>query len=320
MRELQRGRMPRGSRPPTLCLLFLVPTAACLEGIQNFRRVSPSLPGLYRSAALERATAADAAFLLDGAKIRTIIDLRNDDEIDRARARDSTAFGRAIIEAYDRRAPVGSGELASEGSGTLRRVHVPILQDVDGFFDAVDAQLSPAKKAQALAYKAFDMKRYNQLLYDEVANGRQQLLYTLMLQTSAEWERALSLAADRRHGAVLIHCAQGKDRTGVLAALLQHAAGDAEADIVASYASSEQLLSRPSTATAARAEEASQSPPQDEKGAAVDWSALRGSPPEAMARTLEWLRKEHGAIDNFLASVGCREQWRQMLLRPPPFG
>ena len=44
------------------------------EGVLNLRPVSPSLPGLYRSAAYERATAADAAEILDGG---TVIDLRN---------------------------------------------------------------------------------------------------------------------------------------------------------------------------------------------------------------------------------------------------
>ena len=47
------------------------------EGVLNLRPVSPSLPGLYRSAAYERETAADAAEILDGLRIRTVIDLRN---------------------------------------------------------------------------------------------------------------------------------------------------------------------------------------------------------------------------------------------------
>ena len=75
-------------------------------------------------------------------------------------------------------------------------------------------------------------------------------MYTAMLQSMRPelLERALQLAADRRHGGVLIHCAQGKDRTGILAALLQHAAGDLQQDIVSSYALSERLLAdRPSS-------------------------------------------------------------------------
>ena len=64
-------------------LLVAIPIVG-LDGVANFRLVSPSLPGIYRSAALERATAADAAEILDRYKIRTIIDLRNEDEIDKA--------------------------------------------------------------------------------------------------------------------------------------------------------------------------------------------------------------------------------------------
>ena len=281
---------------------FLVATAVALglTGVQNFRAVSPSLPGLYRSAALESASVADAAHLLDGARIRTVLDLRNNDEIAKA-AKEATPWGRALCDAYDRGAPVGAGQIASEGSGQLRRFHLPLLEDVDGFFDEVAKRMSPARKAEALMYKTFDAARYDQLLYDEVARGGQSLLYTAMLRTSGRWQRALELAADRSGGAVLIHCAQGKDRTGVLCALLQHAAGDDEASIVEAYAASEGLL-----------DSAGKVP---KPGGGVDWSALRGSPPEAMAETLGWLRKEYGAIDLFLESVGCGEAWRSLLLR-----
>lgn len=303
-----------------LCLLAPLTAPGTLEGIKNFRPVSPSLPGIYRSAGLESATPADVAQFLDGAKIRTIIDLRNDDEIDKAR-RDGTDYGLALVDAFNRRAPVGPGQLASEGSGNLRRVRVPLLCDVDAFFDGVAAQLSPAKKAEAMAYKAFNARRYDQLLYDEVSRGRQTLLYTTMLKTSTGWGEALRLAADRSSGNVLFHCAQGKDRTGVLAALLQHAAGDEPQAILAEYAASEALLMQTPEDLAAEDAKKRAAAASGSKGTAaeenggVDWSALRGSPPEAMAETLDWIRAEYGAIDYFLASVGCDEDWRQVLLR-----
>ena len=93
------------------------------EGVLNLRPVSPSLPGLYRSAAYERATAADAAEILDGLRIRTVIDLRNNDEIHRAQAT-ATPYGRALFAAYRDGARVGPGQLASEGTGRLHRVHL----------------------------------------------------------------------------------------------------------------------------------------------------------------------------------------------------
>ena len=125
-------------------LLAAIPTVG-LDGVANFRLVSPSLPGIYRSAALERATAADAAEILDRYKIRTIIDLRNEDEIDKARA-SATQFGRSLCAAYDGCEPVGPGCLASEGSGWLCRERVPLLADVDAFWSAVEAKLAQVKK------------------------------------------------------------------------------------------------------------------------------------------------------------------------------
>ena len=205
--------------------------ARCLPqlNVQNLRPVSPSLPGIYRSAAFEQATEADAALLLDGLRIRTVLDLRSQDEIDKALAA-ATPVGRALFNAYADGAPVGPGQLASEGTGRLRRVHVPLLADVDAFWNEVATRLPPAKKAEAMLYRSVDGKRYDRLLYDELPRQGHSLLYTCMLRSAgpAAWGEALACAADRAGGGVLVHCAKGKDRTGVLCALLQHAAGDGE--------------------------------------------------------------------------------------------
>ena len=248
-------------------------------------------------------------------RIRTIIDLRNDDEIQRAQS-SSTPFGRALVAAFDRGDAVGPGCIASEGHGILRRYHVPLLSNTEGFFDEVARRMPAARKAEAIFYRGFDGRKYDQLLYDEVGRGKQSLLYTCMLQSSPCWQEALSLAADRREGAVLFHCAQGKDRTGVLAALLQHAAGDDAEQIVDAYAASEALLK---AFDDARRTDPSVQQRQSagEARAGVDWSALRGSPPDQIVKTFEWIRQTHGSIDGFLASVECEEPWRQILLATP---
>ena len=100
------------------------------------------------------------------------------------------------------------------------------------------------------------------------------------------------------------------------------AAGDEPSAIAESYAASETLLVQapPCTgpaataATAASAASAALGAHGARGAAGVDWSALRGSPPEAIGETFEWIRREHGAIDTFLESVGCDDAWRRMLL------
>ena len=48
----------------------------------------------------------------------------------------------------------------------------------------------------------------------------------------------------------------------------------------------------------------------------VDWSALKGSPPDALVETLAWIRREHGSIDGYLSEAvpGDAEAWRRKLL------
>jgi len=311
------GVATKGGRTQRVARLYAcasIGSANVLQGVRNFRAVSPALPGLFRSASLEGMTEHDAAFLLDCAKIRTIIDLRSQDEIDKA-AEDSTHTAALFRAAYDDGAPVGAGRLASEGSGFLRRIHVPLFEDVDGFFEEVEKQLNPVQKAQALMYKTLKAEQYVKLLYNEVARGKQHLLYSAMLRSNpAVWGRALALAADRRGGAVLIQSAKGKDRTGVLSALLQHAAGEDLPAIAEAYAASDALLSEGAAAlndiedNAGRAESATEN-------ARVEWSALSGSPREAILDTFKWIRGEYGAIDLFLESIGCGEEWRVILLQ-----
>ena len=311
---------------PYMHNLLLSSAAACrsLEGVQNFRPVR-SLPGLFRSASLEQATASDAAFLLDSARVRTIVDLRNDDEIARARAT-ATPVGLSLLAAFDSGAAVGASCIASEGGGVLRRFQVPLLGDVDGLLDEVAARLPTAKRMEAALYRTVDMRRHDRLVYDALSQGKQQLLYTSMIASAppAVWQQALSIAADRRSGNVLIHCARGKDRTGVLAALLQHAVGDAPEKIVEEYALSEVLLGEGGGGgggggggAAAQQSVLQSSSRQQQHSAGVDWSALRGSPPAAMEDTLGWVRSKYGAIDSFLEKVGCGEAWRQSLLAEP---
>lgn len=290
----------------SLCATLLVSTTHAMvtttPGVLNLRPVSPSLPGIFRSGELDRASDADAAHLLDSLRIRTLIDLRSQDEIDKAAASGSPV-GRALMAAFRDGAPVGPGQLASEGSGQLRRYHVPLLADIEGFWSELGSRLGPARKAEAAIYRTVDARRYDQLLYDELARQKHELLYTVMLRSAGTdaWGRALRLASDTSGGNVLIHCAKGKDRTGVLSALLQHAVGDCEADIVAAYAASAELLNEP---------EPSGSPAP--RGA-VDWTPLRGSPAPAMSATLAWVRREYGTLDGYLDSVGAGEAWASEL-------
>ena len=74
--------------------------------------------------------------------------------------------------------------------------------------------------------------------------------------------------------------------------LLQGLAGDGDEEIVAQYEVSEALLRE------ARKGEDRPRKKKPRKGG-VDWSRLRGSPPEAMRDVLKWVRAEYGGIREY---------------------
>jgi hypothetical protein len=107
--------------------------------------------------------------------------------------------------------------------------------------------------------------------------------YTRWLATyRAEFAQALTAIADA-DGPTVFHCRGGKDRTGLVAALLLRLAGVSIADVAADYALSEANFLR-----------------GGETGGAY---FVLATPAEGMARTLAWLDDRYGGAQAYL--LGC---------------
>lgn len=121
-------------------------------------------------------------------------------------------------------------------------------------------------------------------------------IYRAMLESGAPaYRRLFEIIAESADG-VLFHCAAGKDRTGVAAALLLDLAGVRDADIIDDYALSETLLA-PMFAEFA--------PRMAERG--VDQTKARklmSSEPAAMSNTLTHLRQRYGDAEGYMAHIG----------------
>lgn len=101
--------------------------------------------------------------------------------------------------------------------------------------------------------------------------------------------------ANAEDGIVLFNCTAGKDRTGIIAALLLSLAGVGEDDIVADYAltaRADGMLDR----LRGRLTRAGYAP------ATVD--AILASEPAAMQATLDHLRERHGGAEAYLLAAG----------------
>lgn len=121
--------------------------------------------------------------------------------------------------------------------------------------------------------------------------------YALLLEDAAPTmvEIVRRIAANSR--ATIVHCAAGKDRTGVVAATLLGVLGVPDEHIVADYAMTEQHRDRALRrlrGTSAYAERMRSLPDE----------ALRAQP-ETMREVLEQLRADHGSMDGYLRAAGA---------------
>ena len=112
---------------------------------------------------------------------------------------------------------------------------------------------------------------------------------------TAGLSRAVGLIADAANAPVVVHCAVGKDRTGIVCGLTLAALGVSDDDIAADYALSattdERFAAWARTVTPAGQELPAPLP----------------APAEAMRYFLAEVRREHGSVEAYLRHTGVRQ-------------
>jgi protein-tyrosine phosphatase len=115
---------------------------------------------------------------------------------------------------------------------------------------------------------------------------------------SRNFAAAVNAVAEAPEGAVVVHCAGGIDRTGLVSALILRLAGVSREEIAADYALSGDSWApfKDEWIGAAKTEEE-----QDLR------RLLFVVPPEVMVGTLERLEAEHGSVRGYLREAGVSE-------------
>jgi protein-tyrosine phosphatase len=113
----------------------------------------------------------------------------------------------------------------------------------------------------------------------------------LAMDGAVELRRALGVIAAEGSAPVVIHCASGKDRTGVLTALILSLLGVGRADIIADYALTGLATDRLIAEWLA-----------DNDGLAPRWPAFGQAPPGAMQQFLGGLDAAYGSVPGYVAS------------------
>ena len=105
--------------------------------------------------------------------------------------------------------------------------------------------------------------------------------------------------ADRHEFPVVVHCAGGKDRTGLLIAMLLELAGVDRTDVVADYALSARYSVELIEMLTARAIANGRDPAQ--------FARLMECRPEIMEDTLAYLDSHHGGAERYLQGIGVSD-------------
>ena len=214
---------------------------------------------LLRSDNLQDLSPADVAKLVDGFSLTTVIDLRSIQE--------SESEGPSPLDAVS----------------SVRHLHLSVLPELGERTDVV---------AEALLLKRErDRSRYP----DDVMCGH----YLGYLEERPDSVTGAVRAIADSDGAAIVHCAAGKDRTGVVVALALSAVGVPAEEVVADYAlTDERIEAILRRLTRSRTYEG------DLKGSEIDRHRPR---PETMKAFLEQVQVRYGGVTQWLADHGFGE-------------
>lgn len=135
---------------------------------------------------------------------------------------------------------------------------------------------------------------------DKAERTDKAIAYRHILDRRREMVRDIAAAiADAPDGGVLIHCAAGKDRTGIVVALALAVAGVPAETIAADYALSEPRLAHVYDGWVA------ENQGDEEILAMLAW--VRQARPETMTTLLAGLERDFGSVEDFLLACGLEE-------------
>ena len=285
-----------------------------IKNIQTVKNLRPVIPRyIYRSATLDNLSEKDAQTLLDGSAfaiddedgvdlkpLAAVIDLRNSDEIRKGQVK-RTDGSKYFYSSLNN---------ASCGG---RLIHVPILRDVNAFWDEAIDRMDPGARIAATLQTAFKGGALDRAAARNLEEGGLPMLYTVMMSTAQQPLRmALEACLEESlKGPVIIHCQKGKDRTGVLSMLIEKCVNKMDTEIIDNYSLSGDLLGGDDAATASRSSDADFASSSD-SGGMVDWSHFRGSPSSAMEDTLEWIYQRYGSVEKYMDTISFDDQRRKI--------
>jgi protein-tyrosine phosphatase len=155
-------------------------------------------------------------------------------------------------------------------------VHVPFMEASDAEWEEI----------------AGELERLDEL---RVADATREAYVIFLERFKPNVGAAVRAVAEAPEGGVVVHCVGGKDRTGLLAALLLHVAGVPTEEIAADYALSEERL-RPRHDAWLEAAETEAERKRLER--------ITQTPREVISGLFEELERRYGSVEGYLRTAG----------------
>ncbi len=218
------------------------------------------------------------------------------------------------ITCYDVNGDISS--VAIDRNAALKGIDLPTcelrrlsLLEKDRFIKALLWRLPPWKVVQALGYKIFGYEdAMRDTLVPEINKGGLPLVYKILMDTAAaDIKRSLELVSDgaEKQSPQLIFCRLGKDRTGLVSALILACCGATDEEIVADYAKSDGVDS-----VALGGLE------KMKETQGMNQHLFASAPPEAMEEILEYARDTYGGgLKQYMTSIGFGEEQQERLAK-----
>jgi len=237
---------------------------------------------LLRTAGLSDATEADLQYLA-GLPVAKVIDFRKDEE------------------------KQGKTDRIIPGAA-----YVSIPVDASG---NAAAEATDEEKKRLAGREKFDVKRIIVMIaFNEKAKKVAREMYTTLLfdeQCQQQFARFFREALDTESGAVLYHCTQGKDRTGIASALLLAALGADRATIVADFDATNRVYEKDVKKYVRRVRFLGGK--EEEIGVV---KAFLGCNTDNFIKALDRIDQEYGSMENYLKGpVGLTEDDIRLLRR-----
>ncbi|GMI21826.1 hypothetical protein TeGR_g10218 [Tetraparma gracilis] len=320
---------PPSTTPPSS---FPAPTFSSVKNVRDLSSVpgSPILPNrLYRAGMPSDSCASDVSLLTAqpplGLGVTTLIDLRSATELAAdPRLSTSPAYSpytsikwsskRTLRESLPPRLKIPDPSLPrlDRATGLPRRErHFVSLMDEKRYVAGTLQRLTKTSLAKlaAAAPGAIVSRRARargkKVFLDRINNGGLPLLNDLILQMAAKGIRyVLELCADPSRHPVAFYCTAGKDRTGIVAAVILAYLGTPAEAVVGDYSLSDGVYKEMGDDSAMVGAL---------KQRDLDPDVFLKAPPEVMRQTLREIGEHYGSVEAYLDFIGFGEEDRQRL-------